>query len=151
MSGWQPGQRPITIAILAMGGEGGGVLADWIVALGEAAGHTAQSTSVAGVAQRTGATVYYIELFPPRETSASAYVRSEPVLSLFPAPGEVDIVIASELMEAGRAIARGLVTADRTVLVERRPWRHAPRTGRRMRRVLRRPRSPHRDLLDGGT
>ena len=117
MSGWQPGQRPITIAILAMGGEGGGVLADWIVALGEAAGHTAQSTSVAGVAQRTGATVYYIELFPPRETSAPAYVRSEPVLSLFPAPGEVDIVIASELMEAGRAIQRGFCTPDRTTLI----------------------------------
>jgi indolepyruvate ferredoxin oxidoreductase beta subunit len=32
-------------------------------------------------------------------------------------PGEVDVVIASELMEAGRAITRGLVTADRTTLI----------------------------------
>ncbi len=34
-----------------------------------------------------------------------------------PTPGDVDIVIASELMEAGRAIARGLVTPDRTTLI----------------------------------
>jgi indolepyruvate ferredoxin oxidoreductase beta subunit len=34
-----------------------------------------------------------------------------------PVPGEVDVVIASELMEAGRAIQRGLVTPDRTTLI----------------------------------
>ncbi|WP_439680776.1 hypothetical protein [Embleya sp. MST-111070] len=61
MSNRQLAARPITIAILAMGGEGGGVLADWIVAVAGTAGYTAQSTSVAGVAQRTGATVYYVE------------------------------------------------------------------------------------------
>ena len=51
---------PIKIAILAMGGEGGGVLADWIVDLGETNGWLAQTTSVPGVAQRTGATIYYV-------------------------------------------------------------------------------------------
>lgn len=115
MGTWQSGQRPITIAILAMGGEGGGVLSDWIVSVGEADGYTAQSTSVAGVAQRTGATIYYVELFPSADETAGA--RSEPVLSLFPAPGEVDVVIASELMEAGRAIQRGFSTPDRTTLI----------------------------------
>ena len=50
--------QPIKIAVLAMGGEGGGVLADWIVDLGEANGYIAQTTSVPGVAQRTGATIY---------------------------------------------------------------------------------------------
>ena len=59
-----PAQRPITIAILAMGGEGGGVLAEWIVDVAEHAGYIAQMTSVPGVAQRTGATNYYVELFP---------------------------------------------------------------------------------------
>ena len=39
-----------------MGGEGGGVLADWIVDLAEHGGYIAQMTSVPGVAQRTGAT-----------------------------------------------------------------------------------------------
>src|SRR5690554_5811262 len=34
-----------------------------------------------------------------------------------PMPGDVDIVLASELMEAGRAIQRGFVTRDRTTLV----------------------------------
>ena len=102
--------RAITIAILAMGGEGGGVLADWIVDVAERSGYYAQTTSVPGVAQRTGATIYYIELFP--ETAGK-----EPVLALMPVPGEVDIVIASELMEMGRAIQRRLVTPDRTTLI----------------------------------
>ena len=57
--------RLITLAVLALGGQGGGVLVDWIVDLAEHAGWTAQATSVAGVAQRTGATIYYIELMPP--------------------------------------------------------------------------------------
>ena len=58
--------KPINIAILAMGGEGGGVLADWLVRLGESGGYLAQTTSVPGVSQRTGATIYYLELFPSR-------------------------------------------------------------------------------------
>lgn len=104
--------RPITIAILAMGGEGGGVLTDWIVDLAEHGGYLAQKTSVPGVAQRTGATVYYVELFPKK-----AARKQLPVLALMPVPGDVDLVIASEFMEAGRAIARGLVTPDRTTLI----------------------------------
>ena len=65
----------------------------------------AQSTSVAGVAQRTGATIYYIEMVPDD-------AGRTPVFALMPAPGDVDIVIAAELMEAGRAIMRGFVTPD---------------------------------------
>lgn len=102
---------PIRISIDALGGQGGGVLADWIVSLGEAEGWVVQATSVPGVAQRTGATVYYLELCP-----ADAAGR-QPIQALMPVPGDVDIVIASELMEAGRAIARGLVTPDRTTLI----------------------------------
>lgn len=106
--------RSINIAILAMGGEGGGVLADWIVDLAENTGYLAQTTSVPGVAQRTGSTIYYVELFPEEQARAAG---KDPVLALMPVPGEVDVVIASELMEAGRAITRGLVTADRTTLI----------------------------------
>ncbi|KJK01492.1 indolepyruvate oxidoreductase subunit B [Burkholderiaceae bacterium 26] len=105
--------EPIKIAILAMGGEGGGVLADWIVNLGEANGYFAQTTSVPGVAQRTGATIYYVELFPG---AAEAPART-PVLALMPMPGDVDVVLASELMEAGRAVQRGFVTPERTTLI----------------------------------
>jgi indolepyruvate ferredoxin oxidoreductase beta subunit len=106
--------QPLKIAIMAMGGEGGGVLADWIVDLGEANGHLAQTTSVPGVAQRTGATIYYVELFPAARAEADG---ARPVLALMPLPGDVDVVLASELMEAGRAVQRGLVTPDRTTLV----------------------------------
>ena len=97
-----------------MGGEGGGVLADWIVQLGESSGFVAQTTSVPGVAQRTGATIYYVELFDQRQ---STNLNHLPVLSLMPMPGDVDIVLASELMEAGRAVVRGLVTPKRTTLI----------------------------------
>ncbi len=100
----------ITIAILGLGGQGGGVLANWIVQLGEKAGLVSQGTSVPGTAQRTGSTVYYVEMMP----KAGAV---DPVLALMPVPGDVNIVIAAELMEAGRAILRGFVTRDRTTLI----------------------------------
>jgi indolepyruvate ferredoxin oxidoreductase, beta subunit len=119
-SSWTEGRRPLSVAILALGGEGGGVLADWIVATAEAAGFEAQTTSVAGVAQRTGATVYYLEMLPPIgevDTDERPRVRDTPVMSIFPTPGEVDVVIASELMESGRAVQRGFSTADRTTLI----------------------------------
>src|SRR6185295_15376510 len=77
-------------------------------------GHLAQTTSVPGVAQRTGATIYYVELYPAARAEADG---AQPVLALMPLPGDVDVVLASELMEAGRAIQRGLVTPDRTTLV----------------------------------
>lgn len=102
--------RPLSIAVLAMGGQGGGVLTDWIVATAEHAGWVAQSTSVPGVAQRTGATIYYVEMLPPRG-------GRHPVLSLMPTPGDVDVVVAAEFMEAGRAMMRGFVTPDRTTLI----------------------------------
>jgi indolepyruvate ferredoxin oxidoreductase beta subunit len=99
----------IKLAVLAVGGQGGGVLADWITDVAERSGYLAQSTSVAGVAQRTGATIYYIEMC--RDTGR------KPVFALSPAQGDVDILIAAELMEAGRAVMRGFVTPDRTTLI----------------------------------
>lgn len=106
--------EPIKIAILAMGGEGGGVLADWIVDLAEHNDYIAQTTSVPGVAQRTGATIYYVELFAAGQARRDG---GQPVLALMPLPGDVDVVLASELMEAGRAVQRGLVTPERTTLI----------------------------------
>lgn len=106
--------RPINIAIQAMGGQGGGVLSDWIVSVAEAKGYIAQATSVPGVAQRTGATLYYIEIFPEHAARKAGH---DPVLALMPSPGDVDVVIAAELMEAGRAVQRGIVTPKRTTLI----------------------------------
>lgn len=105
-----PQPRRINIAILALGGQGGGVLVDWIVNLAEQAGWTAQSTSVAGVAQRTGATIYYVEMVEPTPGQA-------PILALMPVPGDVDVLIAAELMEAGRSVERGFITPDRTTVI----------------------------------
>ncbi|RWC94158.1 MAG: indolepyruvate oxidoreductase subunit beta family protein [Mesorhizobium sp.] len=102
-------ERVIKLAVLAVGGQGGGVLADWITDVAERSGYIAQSTSVAGVAQRTGATIYYIEM--ARDTGRL------PVFALSPSQGDVDILIAAELMEAGRAIIRGFVTPERTTLI----------------------------------
>src|SRR5262245_13153089 len=106
--------RPITIAVVALGGEGGGVLADWIVDLAQHGGYLAQATSVPGVAQRTGATVYYVELFPK---AAALAAGRDPVLAPMPVRGDVYSSLASELMEAARAVERGFVTPDRTLLV----------------------------------
>lgn len=107
--------RPITLLIAALGGEGGGVLTDWIVAAAASQNFPVQSTSIPGVAQRTGATTYHIELvpqpMPPGETAR------RPILALAPGIGDVDLVVASELMEAGRAVAGGFVTPDRTTTI----------------------------------
>ena len=56
--------KPITLLIAALGGEGGGVLASWLHAAAIAGGHFVQGTSIPGVAQRTGATTYYLEIVP---------------------------------------------------------------------------------------
>ncbi|MCW4115247.1 indolepyruvate oxidoreductase subunit beta family protein [Aurantimonas sp. MSK8Z-1] len=101
--------RIISVAALAVGGQGGGVLTNWIVDVAERNGFRAQSTSVAGVAQRTGATIYYVEMCRDR--------GRQPVFSLSPSQGDVDVLIAAELMEAGRAILRGFVTPNRTTLI----------------------------------
>ncbi|TRZ58278.1 MAG: indolepyruvate oxidoreductase subunit beta family protein [Rhodocyclaceae bacterium] len=106
--------RPFTILVAALGGEGGGVLADWIVDAALHEGFPVQSTSIPGVSQRTGATTYYLELYPQRPAQPQV---KQPVMALLPSPGAVDLMAASELVEAGRAMQNAFVTADRTTLV----------------------------------
>lgn len=105
----QVNHQVIKLAILAVGGQGGGVLSGWVESMARAQGWLVQTTSVAGVAQRTGSTIYYVEMMKSS--------LQEPVFALAPSPGDVDILIASEMMEVGRAIQRGFVTPDRTTLV----------------------------------
>ncbi len=107
-------KKSFGILVAALGGEGGGVLADWIVAAATSLDYPVQSTSIPGVAQRTGATTYYIELYPaPRSLLAG----QTPVFALMPSPGRVDLVAATELMEAGRAVQNGFTHAERTTIV----------------------------------
>src|SRR5258705_4997636 len=107
-------ERPIPILSAALGGEGGGVMADWLIDAAAQCGFPAQSTSIPGVAQRTGATTYYLEIFPAKQEQLGG---KSPVLSLTPSPGNVDIMVASELIEAGRAMQNGFVSPERTTLV----------------------------------
>ena len=105
-------KRTVNMVAAALGGEGGGVFTNWIIDVADEEGWLCQTTSLAGVAQRTGATIYYLEFFP-RIDSAEA----PPVMSLFPSQGDIDIAVASEISEAGRMVQRGFVTPDRTTLL----------------------------------
>ena len=106
--------RPFKLLIAALGGEGGGVLTNWIVRAAESQGFPVQSTSIPGVAQRTGATTYYIEIFPVTHVTLKG---RRPVLALAPGVGDVDLLLASELLEAVRAVTAGFVTSDRTRVI----------------------------------
>ncbi len=112
MSDAQP--RPVSVLVAALGGEGGGVLTNWIVAALESHGLATQSTSIPGVAQRTGTTTYYIETFPVPVTELGG---RRPVFSLYPSVGDIDVMVASEIIEAGRAVQNGFVTPARTTLI----------------------------------
>jgi len=109
MTSFEMTDRPMAIVIAAIGGEGGGVLSDWLIGVAKREGYRVQSTSIPGVAQRTGATNYYLEIAPKH--------RPQMALALTPMPTQVDLVVASELIEATRAVQNGYVTPDRTTLV----------------------------------
>lgn len=104
---------PICVQIGALGGQGGGVLAEWLTEAARLAGYAAQATSIPGVAQRTGATTYYFEIHPERHPS------SAPVFSLFPDQDALDLMAALEPTEAGRALEAGLITKRTTVVTAR--------------------------------
>ena len=105
---------PITILVCALGGEGGGVLAEWLYQTAVRAGHPAQSTSIPGVAQRTGATTYYVEVYPEL---AHTLGGRRPVFSLNPVPGEIDLLLSSELLETARHVGNGMASRERTLVI----------------------------------
>jgi indolepyruvate ferredoxin oxidoreductase beta subunit len=106
--------KPISILLCALGGEGGGVLADWLVEVALRTDYPAQATSIPGVAQRTGATTYYIEVFPQKRGSLGG---KQPVLGLNPLPGRLDALVSSELLETARQIGNGLTSAAHTCVI----------------------------------
>lgn len=107
-------QRPLSLLICALGGEGGGVLAEWLVETANRCGYSAQSTSIPGVAQRTGSTTYYFEVFP---VPLAELGGRRPVFSLYPVPGALDVLVSSELLETVRHIGNGMSSSDRTLVV----------------------------------
>jgi len=106
--------QALTILLCALGGEGGGVLADWLVDTARACGHAVQGTSIPGVAQRTGATTYYLEIFPVPNAGLDG---RKPVFGLYAVPGGVDLVVGSELLEVVRQAGAGMVSPDRTAVI----------------------------------
>ena len=142
----EPPERTWTVLIAALGGEGGGVLSNWLVDAASVDGRRVQATSVPGVAQRTGATTYYLEIGPRRgqggdeaapDRATDGATGAAPVgeallkgshagfaadsggevMALLPTPGNVDLLVASELLEAGRAAQNGMITPDRTTVI----------------------------------
>ena len=106
--------QPLSLLIGALGGEGGGVLSEWLTAIARHAGYAAQSTSIPGVAQRTGATTYFFEMYP---VPLAQLGGRQPVFSLNPIPGRLDALVSSELLETARAVSNGLPSPDRTLII----------------------------------
>jgi indolepyruvate ferredoxin oxidoreductase beta subunit len=100
----------LSLLIPAVGGQGGGVLSEWIVDAALLGGYPVHGTSIPGVAQRTGSTTYYVELYP--EAGAA-----EPAFSLYPVPGALDVLLAPEFLEVGRMIELGFVSPARTTVI----------------------------------
>jgi indolepyruvate ferredoxin oxidoreductase, beta subunit len=106
--------QAFTILLCALGGEGGSVLAGWLVDVARACGHAVQGTSIPGVAQRTGATTYYIEVFP---RPSSELGGRRPVFGLYAVPGGVDLLVGTELLEVARQAGAGMVSPERTAVI----------------------------------
>jgi indolepyruvate ferredoxin oxidoreductase beta subunit len=100
----------VSVLIPAVGGQGGGVLSEWIVDAALDHGLRVHGTSIPGVAQRTGSTTYYIELYDAPEAE-------EPAFSLYPVPGALDVLVAPEFLEVGRMIELGFVSPLRTTVI----------------------------------
>ncbi len=107
-------QQPVSLLLCALGGEGGGVLTEWLVDAARHAGYLAQATSIPGVAQRTGATTYYLEVFP---VPLAELGGRRPVLGLYPMSGRMDALISSELLETVRQLGLGQASRERTLVI----------------------------------
>ena len=103
----------VSILIPAVGGQGGGVLSEWIVDAALGHGLRVHGTSIPGVAQRTGSTTYYVELYE----APGAADGDDPAFSLYPVPGALDVLVAPEFLEVGRMIELGFVSPLRTTVV----------------------------------
>ena len=104
----------LSLLIPAVGGQGGGVLLEWIVDAALADGYPVHGTSIPGVAQRTGSTTYYVELSTERGRTEE---DGAPIFSLYPVPGALDVLLAPEFLEVGRSIELGFPSPARTTVI----------------------------------
>ncbi|MEE9202806.1 MAG: indolepyruvate oxidoreductase subunit beta family protein [Dehalococcoidia bacterium] len=101
-----------SIYIVAVGGQGSVVLADWLFNAAHGAGYAAQTVGLPGLSQRGGSTSFYVEVLLSRDTAEQERV----VFSHYPVPGQVDIILAQEFLELGRALQRGFASPGTAVV-----------------------------------
>ena len=128
--------------VCALGGEGGGVLAEWLVETATRAAATARRARRSPASRSAPArrpTTSRSSRVPDRELDGR-----RPVFSLNPVPGAIDLLVSSELLETVRQIGNGMATRERTQVVS-----STSRTldDRREDAARRRPRVERRDLL----
>ncbi|MBE3551692.1 MAG: indolepyruvate oxidoreductase subunit beta family protein [Kyrpidia tusciae] len=100
-------RRVVRILIGTVGGQGGGLLTNWLVRGFYYAGWFAQSIGVLGLAQRSGTVTYYVEAKPGLE---------RPMISVYAHPGDVDLVVGQELLELGRLLRGGFAAPGCTII-----------------------------------
>lgn len=101
-----------TVYIAAVGGQGGALLTDWLLAAATQMRYQAHSVGIPGMSQRGGATSYYVEMAPEE----AAPEINDALLSPAPFLGEVDCLVGLELLELGRAVQSGY-SSEKTVVV----------------------------------
>jgi indolepyruvate ferredoxin oxidoreductase beta subunit len=108
------GQVPevTTIYIAAVGGQGGALLTEWLVAAANQMNFQAHSVGIPGMSQRGGATSYYVEMIPEQ----AAHDHQDTVLSPAPFHGEIRCLVGLELLELGRAVQAGYSSAKTTII-----------------------------------
>lgn len=99
------------ILIPAVGGQGGGVLTEWLVQLFLTEGFEVQGVGLPGLSQRGGSTMYYLEAYPKAKSSSKPIIFSQ-----YPLPGDIDIILAQEFLELGRVLELGY-GSDKTTIV----------------------------------
>ncbi len=102
----------IKILIPAVGGQGGGVLTEWLVQSFQLDGYDVQGIGLPGLSQRGGSTTYYLEAHPAPQGDEAGVIFSQ-----YPVPGDVDLILAQEFLELGRVLEEGYGSAEKTIIV----------------------------------
>ncbi|HSE83652.1 MAG TPA: indolepyruvate oxidoreductase subunit beta family protein [Thermodesulfobacteriota bacterium] len=101
----------LKILIPAVGGQGGGVLTEWLVQAFMIEGFNVQGISLPGLSQRGGSTVYYIETHPKTNLDNRHIIFSQ-----YPIPGDVDVILSQEFLELGRVLEQGYGSEKTTIV-----------------------------------
>lgn len=101
----------IKILIPAVGGQGGGVLTEWLFQAFLQEEYEVQGVGLPGLSQRAGSTIYYLEAYPAMGNENNSIIFSQ-----YPVPGDIDIILSQEFLELGRVLEMGY-GSDKTTIV----------------------------------